>query len=104
MNTTALIILQWSERALGNQIASASFDTDGGGQFTFDTPLYAATAPDDSTPKHVWCSAQFDDAHWPLVAQFSTQFTNPIIVPYTDPAVPDETLSENGLRRGFSTL
>lgn len=101
--TTALIILQWTERTLGNQIAAASFDTDGGGQFTFDIPLYAASATDDSTPTHTWCSAQFDDEHWPLVAQFATQFTNPIIIPYTDPSVPTATLASNSLRVALST-
>lgn len=106
MSNRALIIISAAERDLGNQIALASFDPLGGAK-TFTVPLYAASAVDDSSPVAYWCSAQFDDSHWPLIAAFEQQFTNPIVVQYdlsTQPGIPDQTLAANHLRRGLSKM
>lgn len=107
MSTRALIIIGASQVALANEIAKASFDTGPGGKFSFTVPLFAASAPDDLTPVAYWCSAEFDAAHWPIVSQFSAQFTDPIIVQYdeqTSPGTPDSTLAANGLRRAKSQI
>lgn len=106
MSTRFLILVRAADRDTANAAAKQHFDRTGG-QFTFTVPLFAADAPDDSTPVYYVCSADVTAANVPLLRQMQAQFTDSALLEYSlteQPSFYADTLASRGLRTARPNL
>ena len=97
MSHRALIRIDAADKDRANAAAEQYFDPTGG-DLTFTVGL---SPTGDEPPTHYWASAQFDDAHWPILQQLLPAFPSALIVEYdldTQPGRPQELLIEWGLQ------
>jgi hypothetical protein len=95
-----LIIIPAAARQQCNDIALEHFDAVGGA-LTFSVPLFPASAQDDSTPSHYWCSAEVLQENIPLLLSLQPSIQGSLVEQYdlaSQSGYPQQRLTQLGLR------